>query len=103
MALIQTFEIVFELGWKILKDYLKKNGIITNFPKKTIKEAFSTETITAGQIWIDMLETRNSTSYEYNMDKVDRMLEDVAYRYFDELNNFHIRINDSNFNEEKHD
>ena len=51
-------------------------------------------TIKNGQIWIDMLETRNCTSHEYDMDKVDRMLENVAYKYFDELTLFVEKIKD---------
>ena len=27
LAMVQSFEIVFELAWKVLKDYLYENGI----------------------------------------------------------------------------
>ena len=40
MALIQTYEIVFELAWKTLRDYLEYNGIKTDTPRETIKESF---------------------------------------------------------------
>lgn len=96
MALVQTFKITYELSWKILKDYLKSKGIIANYPKEVIKEAFATETIKDGQTWIDMLETRNSTSHEYNMDKIDKKLEDIAYKYFDELTLFAENLKDFN-------
>ena len=85
LAMVQSFEIVFELAWKVLKDYLYENGIEANYPKTVIKEAFNKKTIENGQTWIDMSETRNSTSHEYNMDKVNIMLEKIAYPYYDEL------------------
>ena len=66
----------------------KENGIEANYPKEVIKEAFQKRTIQNGQIWIDMLDTRNLTSHEYNMDKVDIMIEKTAYAYYDELLSF---------------
>ena len=41
MALIQAFEMSFELAWKTMKDYLENDGILTDSPRTTIKEAFS--------------------------------------------------------------
>lgn len=88
LALAQSFEIVFELAWKVIKDYLNENGIDANYPKEVIKEAFSKKTLKNGQIWIDMLNTRNSTSHEYNREKVDIMLENIAYGFYEELRSF---------------
>ena len=88
LALVQSFEVVFELAWKVLKDYLQENGIDVNMPKMVIKEAFNKKIIANGQTWINMCETRNSTSHEYNMEKVNIMLEKIAYDYYDELSNF---------------
>ena len=85
LALVQSFEIVFELAWKVLKDFLEENGIEVSYPKTAIKEAFNKKTIKNGQTWIDMSDTRNSTSHEYNMDKVNIMLEKIAYTYYEEL------------------
>lgn len=96
MALVQSFEVCFELGWKILKDYLNINGINTQLPKQVIKEAFNKEVIQNGQIWIDMLKDRNATSHEYNMDKVDKVLEKISTEYFEELTRFKEQIKDFN-------
>ncbi len=94
MALVQSFEVCFELAWKVLKDYLAVNGVRVSLPREVIKEAFAYETISDGQIWIDMLNVRNSTSHEYNIDKVNSVLPDVAGIYFDELNKFKEQIKD---------
>lgn len=88
LAVVQSFEVCFELGWKVLKDYLHQNGIEVSYPKEAIKEAFSKGTIQNGQIWIDMLKDRNATSHEYNMDKVDKVLEKISTIYFEELCRF---------------
>ena len=96
MALVQSFEVCFELAWKCLKDYMAENGIVVNYPKEVIKEAFNKETIKNGQLWIDMLKVRNSTSYEYNMDKVNKYLSDMRTIFYDELTRFHSWLGEIN-------
>ena len=59
VALIKAFEMTFELSWKTMKDYLAFNGIDVKFPRDIIKQAFTNDMITNGQLWIDMLEERN--------------------------------------------
>ncbi len=97
MALIQSFEICFELAWKVLKDYLQQKGINSLFPKDVIKEAFSTEIIKNGQVWIDMINTRSSTSHEYNIDKVNVIIKNISSNYYEELQLFNKEI--EKFNE----
>ena len=92
MALIQSFEVCFELAWKVLKDYLDENGVKVYLPKEVIKEAFSFEVISNGQLWIDMLNARNSTSYEYNLDKVNSILMNISDEYFQEFLQFKAYI-----------
>lgn len=97
MALIQTFEVCYELAWKVLKDYLFLNGINVQFPREVIKEAFNKEALKNGQIWIDMLDARNITSHEYNMDKIDGLLVKITTAFYQEFKNFHSWINRSDF------
>ena len=88
MALVQTYEICFELAWKCLKDYLQQKGIDVNYPTEVIKEAFNKNTLKNGQLWIDMLNARNSTSHEYNMEKVSKYLIEISTTYFEEIEKF---------------
>lgn len=99
MALVQSFEICFELAWKCLKDYLAENGIIANYPKEVIKEAFDKETLQDAQLWIYMLDARNSTSHEYNMDKINKYLSNMCTIYFEELTKFHSWLGEIKINE----
>ena len=88
MALVQTYEICCELAWKCLKDYLQEKGIEANYPTEVIKEAFNKNTLKDGQLWIDMLKARNSTSHEYNIEKVSKYLTEISTTYFDEIKRF---------------
>lgn len=96
LALTQSFEIVFELAWKVLKDYLATKGIEVYAPKDVIKSAFNIHILPNGQIWIDMSNDRNSSSHEYNMDKVDKILEKISLEYYAELSRFKEQIKDFN-------
>lgn len=92
MSLVQAFELVFELAWKVLKDYIAEKGVRAYYPKDVIKEAFACETISDGELWISMLETRNATAHEYKMDKVNLMIESIAGLYFNELTKFKVLV-----------
>lgn len=96
MALIQSFEVCFELGWKVLKDYLYLKGKVVTTPKDTIKEAFYADILSDGQIWIDMQNDRNTSSHEYNFDKISRIFEDISSKYFEELSRFSKWLGDIN-------
>ena len=61
-GIIQFFEMTFELGWKVLKDYLESEGYIVKTPRDTIKQAFQVGIIENGHVWIDALSNRNLTT-----------------------------------------
>ena len=96
LALTQSFEIVFELGWKVLKDELHLKGIDVFAPRDAIKEAFSANILPNAQVWIDMLSDRNSSTHEYNQEKVDKIVNEISSTYFEELTNFYNRVHDFN-------
>lgn len=89
LALTQSFEIIFELGWKILKDYLYTKDVEVFTPRDAIKSAFQANILPSAQIWIDMAKDRNASSHEYNMDKIDLILERISTVYFEELCRFY--------------
>ena len=72
-ATIQRFEFTFELGWKFLKDYFAEKGIILNYPKEIIQEAFAVGLINNESLWLQMLFDRNMTSHTYNEQLADEI------------------------------
>ena len=85
MALIQAFEIAFELSWKTMKNYLEYNGIIVDTPRSAIKESFANHIITNGQSWIDMMEARNTTSHTYNEEYANELVNDILNIYIPQI------------------
>lgn len=61
MALIHSFEILIELSWKTLKDYLENEGYndVQN-GKRAIRRAFQDGIVQEGETWMEALE--NGTS-----------------------------------------
>ena len=80
---LQRFEFTFELAWKLMKDYLEESGIIINpiTPKQVIKQAFTAKIISDGQVWIDMLLSRNLMSHTYDFIKFETIVKDVEQKY----------------------
>ena len=85
MAIIQAYEMVFELGWKTTKDFLIKQGVEVSFPREVIKEAFAYEIIDNGEIWIKMLDDRNLTVHTYDEAKANAVISDIKNIYFFEI------------------
>ena len=88
---IQRFEFTHELAWKVMKDYLEYEGItgITGSRSAT-RQAFNKGIIADGQIWMDMIESRNKTVHTY----LDEILEseynkiiNIYFPLFEDFNN----------------
>lgn len=65
-GVIQSFEFTFELSWKTLKDYLEAQGVLCQFPREVIKQAFQNQIISEGELWLDMLGKRNLLAHTYD-------------------------------------
>ena len=65
-GIIQSFEFTFELSWKTLKDFLEAQGLMCQFPREVIKQAFQNQVILDGEIWLEMLAKRNMLAHIYD-------------------------------------
>lgn len=72
-ATIRRFEFTFELAWKFLKDYFIEQGVVLNFPKEVLKEAYSSKLIDDETVWIAMLNDRNMTSHTHDESLADEI------------------------------
>ncbi|WP_166308749.1 HI0074 family nucleotidyltransferase substrate-binding subunit [Bradyrhizobium sp. 2S1] len=76
---IHRFEVTIELMWKTLKRALEYEGLQPKTPRETLKEAFRIGWIDQETIWIDMLESRNTTSHQYLAEELlEENYEDVV-------------------------
>lgn len=82
MALIQAFEMLLELSWKTLKDYLESEGMTVTTPKAVIRQAFQAGLMNNGEEWMEALNQRNLTSHTYNDEIARQVLCFVDERFF---------------------
>jgi len=82
-GLIQGFEYTHELAWNMIKDYLEEQGIFGLIgSKNTIREAFKLGILKEGEIWMNMIQSRNQTSHTYNTTLADQVVSDIIHKYF---------------------
>ncbi len=66
-GIIQRFEYTHELAWNVMKDFLYSKGITGIYGSRdSTREAFAAELITDGDVWMNMIKSRNKTSHTYN-------------------------------------
>lgn len=86
-GLIQAFEFTHELAWTTLKDFLEAHGTTKKIygSKDATREAFAQGLLTAGDEWMEMIESRNETSHAYNEDTAEQIAEAILSCYVPEF------------------
>lgn len=62
---IKRFELCFDLAWKCIKFFARKEGIECNSPRSCLKVAFQLNLISYDENWLKMLDDRNLTVHIY--------------------------------------
>lgn len=91
-GIIQFFEMTFEIAWKVLKDYLEKDGFMVKSPREAIKQAFQNDLINDGHIWIEALANRNLTTHTYDSELSSKMVKEIVDKYFPEIKIMHDKL-----------
>ena len=92
IALVQLFNITFELAWKLLKDRMEDSGVEIPrpvFPSAVIKEAFAVELIEDGDAWMAMLDNRNAMAHLYDEKKFEEAANAICRNHLPALNRLH--------------
>ncbi len=90
-GLIQRFEYTHELAWKVMKDFAEYQGT-TNISgsRDAIREALQMNLIQSGEVWMDMMLSRNKSSHTYNEATANEIYSKILSEYFPELIKFRI-------------
>jgi len=88
-GLIQAFEYTHELAWNTLKDFLESFGVQPLYGSKdTTREAFKRGLMKNGEVWMEMIISRNLTSHSYNRQiaaEISQAIRDKYHAAFREL------------------
>ena len=85
-GLIQAFEFTHELAWTTLKDFLEDRGARNLYGSKDVtREAFKRGLVENGEVWMDMIKSRNLTSHTYAQAIAARIVAAIFDPYFAEF------------------
>jgi nucleotidyltransferase substrate binding protein (TIGR01987 family) len=88
-GLIQRFEYTHELAWKVMKDYAEYQGNSSiGGSRDASREALQLKLITEGEIWMDMIVSRNKTSHTYNEEIANEIYTKILKDYYPAFQNF---------------
>jgi nucleotidyltransferase substrate binding protein (TIGR01987 family) len=76
-----------------MKDFLENAGNTNIFGSKdATREAFSAGLIHNGELWMDMINSRNKTTHTYNQETADAIYNKIINQYYDEFTLFRSRM-----------
>jgi len=64
-----------------MQSYLSYEGFEVNSPRSAIRKSFEAEIIFDVEGWLDMLESRNLSTYTYNKETAKEIYKNVAKKY----------------------
>ncbi len=67
-GLIKAFEFTHELAWNLMKDFLEFQGASSTMGSRdATRESFQLGLIQQGEVWMDMIRSRNLSARTYNV------------------------------------
>ncbi len=85
-GLIHEFEYTHELAWNTLKDFLEARGAAAIFGSRdTTRAAFTVGLIDQGEVWMQMIQSRNQSTHTYNEEMMTQIVTAVIQTYMAEF------------------
>lgn len=81
----QTFNLTFDLAWKIMKDVIVTEYAIVDFatgsPRDTLRTAYTVDLI-KDDAWLQMLKVRNTLIHDYDGDVAERYFHQISSEFY---------------------
>jgi nucleotidyltransferase substrate binding protein (TIGR01987 family) len=82
-GLIQRFEYTHELAWNVMKDYaLYQGNSNIGGSRDASREAFQLNLVKDGNVWMDMISSRNKSTHTYNEETAKEISTKILNEYF---------------------
>ena len=82
-GLIQAFEFTHELAWNLMKDWFDYQGSFQiSGSRDATREAFRMGLIQDGEVWMEMIRSRNQASHTYNLETAAEIARAIDERYW---------------------
>jgi len=97
-GVIQRFEFTHELAWNVMKDYLTYEGIQNIVGSRSAtREAFRIGILKNGELWMQMIESRNETVHTYSNQILNEQFYKISKEYLPEIETFYNTMKDLEF------
>jgi len=94
-GLIQSFEFTHELAWNTLKDFLTEKGDKEIYGSKdATRKAFKYNLIENGEVWMNMINSRNKTSHTYDEATAKEIVAEIIDDYYTEFEKLLNKLNE---------
>lgn len=83
-GIVDKFSLQFELGWKLLKDLLRYEGVAsaaTGSPRDILKSSFRYFGFIDEDAWLNMLRDRHAIMHVYSADELQRLVARILKEY----------------------
>jgi nucleotidyltransferase substrate binding protein (TIGR01987 family) len=81
-GLIQAFEFTYELAWNVIKDFYQYQGEDNiQGSRDAFRTAFGRGLIEQGEIWMQMIKSRQLSTHAYNLEIAEAVFNDVCQLY----------------------
>ncbi|MDH2997433.1 nucleotidyltransferase [Pasteurellaceae bacterium LFhippo2] len=81
-GIIQSFEVTHELAWKLMQDFLAYQGETELYGSKSATRlAFNRGLIISGDVWLEMVNSRNLTVHTYDEQMITSEFEKIVKLY----------------------
>ena len=92
-GLVQVYEFTQELSWKVLKDFMQSRGTEDLYGSKdVVREAFKIGLIENGDVWMEMIKSRNLTSHTYDEATIEEIINLIIGKYYYEFNKLNQKM-----------
>lgn len=92
-GLIQSFEYTHELAWQVMKDFFVYQGNPEiRGSRDATREAFKNDLLKDGEIWMDMINSRNRSSHTYNEEVAYEIAQKITEHYFEAFRAFKSKM-----------
>jgi nucleotidyltransferase substrate binding protein (TIGR01987 family) len=92
-GVIQAFEVTQELSWKVMKDFLEAQGFDDIYgSKNAVRQAFNANLIKNGEVWLNMIKSRNLMSHTYDETEMLKIVDFIFSNYMQEFEEFKLTL-----------
>lgn len=92
-SVVQRFEFTHEVAWKLMKSFAEYQGDNTLMGSRdAVRWAYENHLITDGQVWMNMIRSRNETSHDYDDSMAIEVVKQVVDNYFPAMFDLYTRM-----------